>query len=544
MSLNEFEQRQSAAESPSEQRPARANANINPADSVASDQAKAQNQTSAQLDHSPENRVEPIDSHDPGNLEISGRQFTQWLQLIADSASRHLDSLADQPSWNTENFEQVAKSFDLAISDQQVKFPGLLDFLFETAIPCSFNTAGPGYLAYIPGGGLPQSSLAELISTVTNRYVGVWAAAPILANIEQAVIRWFCDLFDLPAQAGGILTSGGSMANWSAMIAARTKLLGEEFLDGVVYASEQAHHCVEKAARLCGIRRSHIRMIPTDSKYRLDTAALSAAIQADRAAGRRPFFVTANGGTTNSGAVDPLPEMAEICRAENVWFHVDAAYGGFFALTARGKKCLSGIEQADSIVIDPHKGLFLPYGTGALVVRNVNDLSEAYRIDADYMPDYQDDQDKTDFHEISPELSRDFRGLRVWLPLKLHGAAAFAKALDEKLDLTEWIFERLQEFQSQHSEIEIVAAPQLSLFAFRVKFRQESHRLDELNQRLLVRINARKRVYLTSTRLSGKFVIRICVLSFRTHLDRMQECAEIIENEIRQLEQELASGKL
>lgn len=478
--------------------------------------------------------VDPIPA--ATDLELSGEQFADLIGEVTARLREHIDSLPDQPSWNTEHFEQVVDSYDLEIGRGERSFTELMDYLFETAIPCSFNTASPGYLAYIPAGGLLQSAAADLISTATNRYMGVWAAAPLLANIEQAVIRWFCQLFGLPDSSGGILTSGGSLANWTAMVAARTRLLGEEFLDGVLYCSDQAHHCVEKAARLCGIKRANVKLIGTDDQFRMDVAQLEAEIEKDKAAGLRPFFVAANAGSTNSGAVDPLEELAQVCQESGIWLHVDAAYGGFFVMTERGRRTLKGIDQADSIVIDPHKSLFLPYGTGALVVRSVKDLSDANRIDADYMPDYQDDQDKTDFHEISPELSREFRGLRVWLPLQMHGAQAFEDNLNEKLDLTDWIYERLKNLNSPRSSVEIVAEPQLSIFAFRVRFQCDDHLLDDWNRELMKRVNARKRVYLTGTLLNGQFVIRICVLSFRTHLDRIKECYAAIVEEIGDIE--------
>ncbi|MEC9093116.1 MAG: aminotransferase class V-fold PLP-dependent enzyme, partial [Planctomycetota bacterium] len=365
--------------------------------------------------------AEEIQNPELSPLEVSGAQIDQWLQQVIPELRHYLDSLPRQETWATENYQEVLDAFDLAISDQSESFQDLVEFLFHRAIPCSFNTASQGYLAYVPGGGLPQSGIAELISTVTNRYIGVWAAAPILANIEQSVIRWFCDLYNFPAQAGGLLTSGGSLANWNVMVAARIKRLGEEFHNGTIYCSDQAHHCIHKAARLCGIKRANVRVIQSDHQFCLDTEQLERTIQKDISIGLKPFLLIANGGSTNSGAVDPLPRMAAIAKQHDLWFHVDAAYGGFFVLTPAGRERLAGIELADSIVVDPHKGMFLPYGVGSLIVRNVKDLSDVHRIDAYYLPSYQNDHDKTDFHEISPELSRDFRGLRVWLPLKMHG---------------------------------------------------------------------------------------------------------------------------
>ncbi len=253
--------------------------------------------------------------------------------------------------------------------------------------------------------------------------------------------------------------------------------------------------------------------------------ALAAAVAADRKAGLSPFLVVGNAGTTNTGAVDDLPALAGLAARERLWFHVDAAYGGFFLLTEGGRRALAGIERADSIVLDPHKGLFLPYGTGALLVRDGEALKRAHALSADYMPTMQEEADLTDFNLLSPELSRDFRGLRVWLPLKMHGAAPFRANLEEKLALARWACERLREIR----DVEILAEPQLSIVAFRrTRAGCSEEELDASNRALLDRINGRRRVYLTGTRLKGRFAIRICVLSFRTHRDRMEQALEDI----------------
>ena len=247
-----------------------------------------------------------------------------------------------------------------------------------------FNTAGPGYLAYIPGGGLFAAALADYLSLGLNRYVGVWNAAPALAQIEATVIRWLCDLFDYPAEARGILTSGGSMANFSAIVAARRALLPEDFLSGTVYGSSQLHASVSKAAVLAGFPARNVRSVPTTPDLRLDVRTLERMVAEDRAAGLRPFLLAANAGSTNTGAVDPLRECAEVTTRERLWLHVDGAYGGFFQLTDRGRQAFAGIDAADSITLDPHKGMFLPYGTGCLLVRDGRRLREAHQVAAAY----------------------------------------------------------------------------------------------------------------------------------------------------------------
>jgi len=467
------------------------------------------------------------------SLELSPDALRSLISAAAERIVAHIASLPDQPSADTEGGAALARSLAEPIPERGLPAEELLDLLFARVIPKSFNTAGPGYLAYIPGGGLPHAAVADLIADGVNRYVGVFAAAPGLAQIESNVVRWFADLAGLPGSAGGILTSGGSLATFSALVAARRDRLPEDFSSGTLYASDQTHHALQKAALLAGFPADRVREIPTDDAYRMRLPALAEAIAADRAAGRTPFFVAGNAGTTNTGAVDDLAALAELSARERLWFHVDGAYGGFFLLTVEGRRRMEGIERADSIVLDPHKGLFLPYGTGALLVRDVETLRRAHALSAEYLPSMQEDPALVDFNMLSPELSRDFRGLRVWLPLKMHGIGPFRTNLEEKLALARHAAQEL----SRMENVEILAEPQLSILAFRLAPPGlDAPALDALNRDLLDRINAKKRVYLTGTLLRGRFAIRICVLSFRTHRDRLDEGLEDIRAAVAEVE--------
>lgn len=444
-------------------------------------------------------------------------------RLFAETSERliaFVTSLPDQPAADVAGARELARSLkESDPPETATPFPELLSLLLDRATPKSFNTAGPGYLAYIPGGGLFDAGLADLIAGVTNRYVGVFAAAPAMAQLEANVVRWFCRFAGYGAGSGGILTTGGSLSNFSAIVTARREKLPEEFLTGSIYVSDQAHHSIEKAALLAGFPPKAIRVVETDSRFRMRLDHLRALLFEDRAAGRLPFILVASAGTTNTGAVDDLPAFADLAAREGLWLHVDAAYGGFFLLTERGRRRLAGIERADSITLDPHKGLFLPYGTGALLVKDAAALARAHAADAAYLPAMQQDPDFVDFCQISPELSRDFRGLRVWLPFKMHGIGPFRANLDEKLDLAAWACEELHKVDG----IEIAAEPELSLLAFRlVRDGLDDAALDELNREVMQRVNDRQRVHLTGTVTKGRFLLRICVLSFRTHRDRME----------------------
>jgi aromatic-L-amino-acid/L-tryptophan decarboxylase len=472
------------------------------------------------------------------------------MRAMVDEAMRrvlaHITSLPEQRMHPTGGGQRLARALREPMPERGAPYRELLALLFDRALPATLNTASPGYLAYIPGGGLFHAAVADLIALATNRYVGLFRAAPGLVQLEANVIRWFSDALGLPATAGGVLTSGGSLANFIAVVTARRERLPPDFLRGVIYTSSEAHHSVLKAALLAGFPPERVRALPADARFRLPVAAVEDAIRADRAAGLTPFMLVASAGTTNTGAIDDLEAFADLSARERLWLHVDAAYGGFFALTERGQAALRGIERADSVTLDPHKGLFLPYGTGCLLARDVGALRRAHAVPASYLPPMQSDDDLVDFCEISPELSREARGLRAWLPLKMHGAAAFRAALDEKLDLARLAAERLRAMKG----VTVVAEPALSLLAFRARPPGVSAEdgedgecaaataTDAWSRRLLAKVNEKQRVFLTGTVSGGRFLIRMCVLSFRTHRDRVEMGLADIEEGLRELTQE------
>ncbi len=445
-------------------------------------------------------------------LEPSASEMRDLVHRALEKIIIHIESLPEQPAMNVEGATEFARTLIEPLPSRGEPYEKLLDFLFDEAIPRSFTAAGPGYLAYVPGGGLFHSAVADLIADAVNRYVGVCAAAPALVQLEANVVRWFCEILGMPQGSGGVLTSGGSLANFTGIVTARKAMLPDDFLRGTLYCSNQIHHSFQKAANLAGFPYANVRELPVDERFRIRIDALEEAIANDRRAGLTPFLIAGSAGTTGTGAVDDLEALARIARRERMWFHVDGAYGALFMLTERGRAALRGIEHADSVILDPHKTLVLPFGTGAVLVRDARTLRRAHSTHADYMPDMQQEDELVDFCEISPELSRDFRGLRVWLPLKLLGVEPFREQLDEKLDLIQYAVDELRNIDG----IEIVAEPQLTITAFR--YRDD----DALTRDLLRRITNRKRVMLTPTTLpDGRFVIRIAIVSHRTHKDRV-----------------------
>lgn len=459
-------------------------------------------------------------------LELSRAEKERMMDRAVERTLAHLDSLADQPAAALDGAEELAERLREPLPQESTAFDELLALLFEEAIPASMNTIHPGYMAYIPGGGLFHSAVADFIANATNRYVGAWFASPGLVQLEANVIEWFCTMVDYPTDAFGLLTTGGSMANQIAITTARRNRLSTDFSDAIIYTSDQSHHSVAKSAVLSGFPAENIRSVPTDDRFRLRPDALESAIEADRVDGHQPFLVVANAGSTNTGAVDDLQTLADICEREELWLHADAAYGGFFVLTEDGADALDGLDRCHSITLDPHKGLFLPYGTGAVLVRDGSTLARAHAVDADYMPDWDPESEPADFSRLGPELSRDFRGLRVWLPLKLHGIEPFRENLAEKLDLATLAGDRLEAMD----HVRLVAVPQLSTLAFRVDPPGiDGESLDDLNREILEWINERARVRLSGTTLNDRFTIRISILSFRTHRDAVEKCLEDIE---------------
>jgi aromatic-L-amino-acid decarboxylase len=449
---------------------------------------------------------------DPADLELTPARMRAMGEEVLSRVIDHLASLPDQPACGDVRAEDLCRSLREPAPECGADLDGLLDRLFRDCIPRSFNPASPGYLAYIPGGGIFPAALADLIADTTNRYTGVWQAAPALVQLEANVLDWFRDWMGFPPGTRGLLTTGGSAATFSAILCARERLLGPELRAGVLYTSDQAHNSVGKSAKLAGILPDRVRVLPVDGQFRMDLAALDAAIAADRRAGLRPFLVVSTAGTTGTGAVDPLGPIADLCARHGLWHHVDGAYGAFFRLVEGLRPVLEGLERADSLTLDPHKGLFLPYGTGALLVRDGSALKAVHGTGASYLPSAADEE-FYDPAQYGPDLSRGFPGLRVWLTVKLYGTARLRAALAEKRELAVWAAERLAGIPG----IVLAAPPQLSLLAFRLDLPGAPPVVqDAATRRLLERVNARDRVMLTGCTAGGRFLGRICVLCFRT----------------------------
>lgn len=417
------------------------------------------------------------------------------------------------------------------ISEQGIGIENVIAMIRENVDTPGLNPASGGHLAYIPGGGIYYSALGDYLADVFNRYAGVFYASPGAVRMENMLIRWMCALVGYGPGSHGNLTTSGSLANMIAVVVARDAkgIKSADIPRSVIYLSKQTHHSVDKAIRVAGLGECIVRHIALDERFKMMPADLEEQIESDKAAGLNPFLVVASAGTTDVGAIDPLPEIGAIAQNHGLWYHIDAAYGGFFILTDEGKEKLKGIEAADSLIIDPHKGLFLPYGLGVVLVKNVEDLKRSFAFNASYMQDAFAAPDELSPAELSPELTKHFRGLRLWLPLKLHGIAPFRACLEEKLLLAKYFYEEVQKLG-----FECRLEPELSVVVYR--YVPKTGDANEYNKRLLNEVVADGRIFISSTMLEGEFTLRFACLAFRTHLKTVDTLLEILKEKVELLE--------
>ncbi len=444
-----------------------------------------------------------------------------------------LDDLDNKKAF-VETDDKAAEILEHPITDEPTELQEILKLIENQVDTPGLNPASGRHLGYIPGGGIYPSALADFMAAVSNRYAGVFFSSPGAVRIENTCIRWMCDLIGYPEMSGGNLSSGGSIANLTGLVAARdhSGITSKDFSRAVLYTTQQVHHCVIKAIKFSGLRDATVRTIDMDRRYRMKPELLNKQIKQDKEQGRLPLIIFASAGTTDLGAVDPLEEIAEIARAQNIWLHVDAAYGGFFLLTEKGKNKMKGIEKADSVTIDPHKGLFLPYGSGALLVRDVQTLYDSQHMTANYLQDTLSATEELSPADLSPELSKHFRGLRMWLPLKLFGLSPFRAALNEKLELTNYFYKEVQMIEG----IEVGPEPELSVMFFRYLPSDEKTDANEFNKKLVDALHKDGRVFLSSTNIENTVYLRLAVLSFRTHLEDIDLTLEVLKEKIAALE--------
>jgi glutamate/tyrosine decarboxylase-like PLP-dependent enzyme len=371
-------------------------------------------------------------------LEPPSELQKEWTQKITTHGLALMEALKTAPAFCSTS-EEGRGILAAPIEEKPLDADRILNLLSQHVEKPGVKLGSPGFMAFVPTSTLYPAALGDYLATVMNSYPGNFFASPGAVRLEHMLTRWMADFIGYPKTCAGDLTSGGSISNLSAIVVAREhkRLKPRDYEKAIVYLTSQTHHSVTKALRIAGLGSCVRREIPLDSAYRMDSRLLAETIRNDKKAGLLPWLVIASAGSTDTGTIDPLKDIATITSEEQLWLHVDGAYGAMFALCEPGKRALAGIEQSDSLTLDPHKGLFMPCGSGALLVKDGQHLLDAYRYDAHYLQDRAAfaSLDEVSPSELSPELTRPFRGLRLWLSLKLIGLRAFRAALEEKLFL-------------------------------------------------------------------------------------------------------------
>jgi glutamate/tyrosine decarboxylase-like PLP-dependent enzyme len=444
-------------------------------------------------------------------LDPEGPVRQAWLTMINDYAETFLNEIEEIPVYKKES-SYPASFYALEISDTPKPMEELLEVLDEVVDKTGINPAGPSHMGYVPGGGVYPTALGDFLAAVTNRYAGIFYANPGSVRMENWLLKWMASVMGYPQDSVGNITSGGSIANLIGIVAARDfhEVTPENVRKSVIYMTSQLHHCILKALRIAGLNFAIVRRIDMDHNYHMDVGHLRDQIHRDKNTGLLPFLIIASAGTTDVGAIDPLDEIADIAGVFDCWFHVDAAYGGFFMLLDKINSKFNGLERSDSLVIDPHKGLFLSYGTGVVLVKNKEAVMKSHFYRANYMQDAIGMENEPNPADLSPELTKHFRGLRMWLSLQLFGLRPFKAALEEKILLCQYFYNKIQDLG-----FAVGPEPELSICIFR--FLPKTKDPNTVNQNLLEQIKADGTIFLSSTTLDNQFWLRICIMVFRTH---------------------------
>ncbi|MBP7568983.1 MAG: aspartate aminotransferase family protein [Acidobacteria bacterium] len=460
-------------------------------------------------------------------LAMKADEFRRVGHQLVDTVAAFLESLPGRPVTRAESPEAIRAALDASrpLPDEGKDAGALVDRAVRLLVDHSLFNGHPRFFGYVTSPPAPIGILADLLAAAINPNVGAWRLAPMASEIEAQAVRWIAELAGFPAHGGGLLVSGGNMANLVGFLAARaavpshdvrrTGLAGGPQLR--VYASEETHTWIHKAADLSGLGTDAIAWIRTDARQRMDVAALRAAIARDVGAGARPMLVVGTGGSVSTGAVDPLPEIAAVCREAGAWFHVDGAYGGFAALAAGAPPDLRGLALADSVALDPHKWLYAPLEAGCTLVRRPGALRDAFSYHAPY---YHFGQEATNYLDLGPQNSRGFRALKVWLALQHAGRSGCLRMIEDDMRLSRRLYERVAE----HPELE-ACTQDLSITTFRFVPHDLRSRasdgevapyLDTLNQDVLERVQNSGEAFVSNAVVGGRYLLRACIVNFRT----------------------------
>ena len=446
-------------------------------------------------------------------LTLPAERMRELGYRVVDLIVDHLERIREEPAVRRGTRAELEAALREPIPEHGTDPEAVLERVTRDILPWRARVDHPRFFAFVPGPGNYVGAMADALASGFNVFAGTWLGGSGPAMVELVTVDWFRELCGFPAAAGGLFVSGGSMANLTALAVAREAKLRGRLAEGVAYASDQTHSAVERALRVLGLARDQLRVLGSDGAFRLPVDELSRAIADDRAAGRVPFCVIANAGTTNTGAVDPLPALADLCAAEDLWLHVDAAYGGGALLSPRCRAELAGLERADSLALDPHKWLFQPFEIGCVLVRDAGRLADVFHVRPDYLRDVHHAGEEVHFSDFGVQLTRGFRALKLWMSLQVFGLAAFRAAVERGLQLAELAESRLR----SSGRWQVVSPARLGIVAFRwAPPGVERRQADEVTRGLAEASLSDGWAFVSSTVLRGRPALRLCTLNPRT----------------------------
>lgn len=472
---------------------------------------------------------------DPSSrLELSGKEMQDFGYRVVDAVAEHFASQEEKNPVASGSRKEMEELFSETLPEDPTPANDVLDFVLKNVMPHTNIMSHPKSYSFVPGPSNYISVMSDTLATGFNIFSGGWVGSPAAATIEIVTINWLLKLFNFQVKkGGGIFTSGGSMANLTALATARKVKCGEDFSKAVIYLSDQAHSSNIKAINILGFRKEQVRIIPTDMEFKFSINKLKNAIARDKLEGLQPFCLIASSGTTNTGTIDPLDELASICKKENIWLHVDGAYGAAAILSKNGKKLLKGIEKADSLTVDPHKWLFQPYEIGCLLVQNHKWLKGTFSEKATYLRDIEGNKSEINFYDHGIELTRNFRALKFYMSVKTFGLKAFRNAIDYNIELTEQVEAELR----KSTTWEVISPATLAIINFRyhpVGQKITDRKLDQINQRISAKVLASKEALLVTTMLQGQVVLRMCLINPRTTMEHVKSTLELCEKFARE----------
>ena len=456
-------------------------------------------------------------------LSLSKEEMKAYGYKVVDLLVSHFDELNTKQPVSLANRKQMDVLLQEGIPYEATPPSKVLNHVIKNVLSHIDLPTHPKFYSFVPGPSNYISVMADTIATGFNVFSGGWSASPAAAELEIVTIHWLLKMFDFPVKnGGGIFTSGGSMANLTALVTARRIKCGGDYSKAIIYLSDQAHSSNIKAIRVLGFKKRQVRVIPTDLKCKMSLNKLKNCIAKDKLEGYHPFCIIATAGTTNTGTVDPMEDIALICKDENLWMHVDGAYGGAAILSDNGKKYLNGIEKADSLTIDPHKWFFQPYEIGCLLIKNHKWLSKTFSEKPVYLRDIEGNESEINFYDHGIQLTRRFRALKFYMSVKTFGLNAFKEAIEYSISLTE----ELESLLRKSPKWEVVSPATLAIINFRynpIGHSLSETELDNLNQYISKKIVASRSAVLVTTILQEKIVLRMCLINPRTTLKDLQD---------------------